>query len=57
MHNLRINISDHPKIVINSPEVNLGIARQHAHVGHKKINIFSYKNPRGRFCIIGKQYI
>jgi hypothetical protein len=43
MHNLRINISDHPKIVIKSPEVNLGITRQHALVGHKNINIFSYK--------------
>jgi hypothetical protein len=57
MQNLRINISDHPKIVINSPEVNLGITRQHAQVGHKNINIFSYKNPRGRFCIIRKQFI
>jgi hypothetical protein len=44
MHNLRINISDHPKIVINSPEVCLGTTRQNAQVGHKNINIFSYKN-------------
>jgi hypothetical protein len=44
MHNLRINIYDHPKIVINSPEVCLGITRQNAQVGHKNINIFSYKN-------------
>jgi hypothetical protein len=29
--------------MINSPEVCLGITRQHAQVGHKKINIFSYK--------------
>jgi hypothetical protein len=57
MHNLRINISDHPKIIINSPEVCLGIARQHAQVGHKNINIFSYKNQLGRFCIMGKQFI
>jgi hypothetical protein len=39
MHNLRINISDHPKILINSPEVNLGITRQHEQVGNKNINI------------------
>jgi hypothetical protein len=43
MHILRINTSDHPKIVINSPEVYLGITRQHAQVEHKNINIFSYK--------------
>jgi hypothetical protein len=57
MHNLRINISDHPKIVINSPEVCLGITRQHAQVGHKNINVFSYKNHPGRFCMNGKQFI
>jgi hypothetical protein len=57
MHNLRINISDHPKIMISSPEVCLGITRQHAEVGHKNINIFSYKNQLGRFCINGKQFI
>jgi hypothetical protein len=54
MHKLRINISDHPKIMINSPEVCFGITRQHAQVGHKNINIFSYKNHLGRFCIKGK---
>jgi hypothetical protein len=57
MHNLRINISDHPKIMINSPEVCLGITRQHAQVGHENINIFSYKNHLGRICIKGKQFI
>jgi hypothetical protein len=57
MHLLRINTSDHPKIVINSPEVYLGIARQHAQVGHKNINVFVYKNHLGRFCINGKQFI
>jgi hypothetical protein len=31
------------KIVINSPEVHLGIKRQHAEVGHKNLIIFSYK--------------
>jgi hypothetical protein len=54
MHNLRIIISDNPKIMINSPEVCSNITRQHAQVGHKNINIFSYKNHPGRFCIIGK---
>jgi 3-methyladenine DNA glycosylase Mpg len=57
MHILIINTSDHPKIVINSPEVYLYIKRQHAQVGHKNINIFSYKNHLGRFCIKGKQFI
>jgi hypothetical protein len=57
MHLLRINTSDHPKIMIKSPEVGIGITRQHAPVGHKNINIFSYKNHLGRFCINGKQFI
>jgi hypothetical protein len=57
MHKLRINISDYSKIVINSPVVYLAITRQHAQVGHKNINIFSYKNHLGRFCINGKQFI
>jgi hypothetical protein len=57
MPKLRITIYDHPKIMINSSEVCFGITRQHAQVGHKNINIFSYKNHLGRFCIIGKQFI
>jgi hypothetical protein len=57
MHLLRINVSDQPKIVIKSPDVYLGIKRQNAQVGHKNINIFSYKNYLGRFCINGKQFI
>jgi hypothetical protein len=57
MHILRINTSDQPKIVIKSPEVYLGIKRQHAQVGHKNINSFSYKNHLGRICINGKQFI
>jgi hypothetical protein len=44
MHNLRINSSDKPKIIINSTEVGFDITRQHAQVGHKNINIVSYKN-------------
>jgi hypothetical protein len=57
MHNLRIINADKPKIMINSPEVCFDIARQHAQVGHKKINIISYKNHLSRFCINGKQFI
>jgi hypothetical protein len=57
MHKLRINIYDKPKIMINSPEVGFDITRQHAQFGHKNINIFSYKNHLGRFCIIEKQFI
>jgi hypothetical protein len=57
MHKLIINTSVNPKIMINSPDVCFGIKRQHAQVGHKNINIFSYKNHLGRFCIIGKQFI
>jgi hypothetical protein len=47
MHLSRINIDDHPKIMIKSPEVCFGITRQHAQVGHKNINIFS-KNKSSR---------
>jgi hypothetical protein len=57
MQKLRINISDKPKIMINSPEVCFDIARQHAQVGQKNLNIFSYKNHLARFCIKGKQFI
>jgi hypothetical protein len=57
MHILRTITSDQSKIVINSPEVYLGIARQHAEVGLKNITIFSYKNHLGIFCINGKQFI
>jgi hypothetical protein len=54
MHILRINISGHSKIVINSPEVCLDITRSHAEVGQKNIIMFSYKTPLDRFCINGK---
>jgi hypothetical protein len=57
MHNLRLIISDKPKIMINSPELCFDIARQHAQVGHKNINMYSYKNHLGRFGIKGKQFI
>jgi hypothetical protein len=57
MQKLRINLSGKPKIMINLPEVCFNITIQHAQVGHKNINIFSYKNHLGRFCIIGKQFI
>jgi hypothetical protein len=55
-HISRINISDNHKIVINSPEVYFGIARQHTEVGHKNLSIFGYKNHLGRFCRNGKQF-
>jgi hypothetical protein len=51
-----MNTSDHPKTVIKSPEVHLGIKRQNAQVGHRNINICSYKNHLGRFYINGKQF-
>jgi hypothetical protein len=54
MHVLRINTYEHSKIVVNSPEVQLGITRPHAEVGHKNVIIFSYKNHLDRFCINGK---
>jgi hypothetical protein len=57
MHILRIINSDQSKIVINSLGMFLAIERQHAQVGHKNINIFSYKNHIGRFYIKGKQFI
>jgi hypothetical protein len=57
MHILRINTSDNSKIVIKSPEVQLGITRPHAEVGHKNIIIFSYKNHLDRLCIKGKQFV
>jgi hypothetical protein len=56
MHNLRLIISDKPKILINSPELCFDIARQQAQVGHKNINMFSYKNHLGS-GIKGKQFI
>jgi hypothetical protein len=40
-HNSRINISGNYKIVINSPEVCIGIERQYAQVGCKNLISFS----------------
>jgi hypothetical protein len=57
MHKLRINTYDQPKIMVKSPEVCFGIARQLEQVGHKNIKIFSYKNHLGKFCTNGKQFI
>jgi hypothetical protein len=57
MLKLRINNYVEPKIMINSPEVCFDITRQIAQVGHKNINIFSYKNHLGSFCRKGKQFI
>jgi hypothetical protein len=50
MHKLRINIYGKPQIMINSQEVCFDITRQCAQVGHKNLNIFSYKNHLGSFC-------
>jgi hypothetical protein len=57
MHILRIIISGQSNLVINSSVVYLGMTRQHAQVGHKNINIFSYRKHLGIFCINGKQLI
>jgi hypothetical protein len=57
MHKLRVNISIKPETMINSLDVCVDIARQYKQVGHKNINIFSYKNHLGSFCRNGKQFI
>jgi hypothetical protein len=57
MHKLKINISVKPKIMINSQEVYFDKTRQCAQVGHKNINISSYKNHLGSFCRNGKQFL
>jgi hypothetical protein len=57
MHNLRINISGKPKIMINSQDLYFDISRQCAQVELKSINIFSKTNHLGSFCRNGKQFI
>jgi hypothetical protein len=57
MHNLRINISGKPKIMINSQDLYFDISIQCAQVELKNINIFSKKNHLGSFCRNGKQFI
>jgi hypothetical protein len=57
MHELRINISGKPKIMIKSQDVYFDIKRQCAQVEIKNINIFSKKNHLGSFCRKGKQFI
>jgi hypothetical protein len=56
-HISRINIYVNYKILINSPDLYLGIERQHAEVGQKILIIFIYKKHLGRFCINRKQFI
>jgi hypothetical protein len=56
-HVSRINIYDNYKIVVNSPEVNLGITRSHAEVEHRNLIIFSYNNHLDRFSINTNQFI
>jgi hypothetical protein len=48
MHKSRIIISVNPKFMINSQDVPLGVKRQCAQVGLKKINIFNMKNHLSR---------
>jgi hypothetical protein len=43
--------------MINSQEMCFDIKRQFEQVGHKNINIFSYKHHLGSFCRNGKQFI
>jgi hypothetical protein len=50
-HKLRINISGNYKIMINSPEVYLGIKRSYPEVGYKNVFIFVYKNNLDRFSL------
>jgi hypothetical protein len=54
MHELRINISGKPKIMINSHDVYFDITRQCAQAELKTINIFSKKNHLGSFCRNGE---
>jgi hypothetical protein len=57
MHKSRITISVKPKIMINSQDVNFGIARQCAQVEVKNINIFSKEKSLCKFCRAGKQFL
>jgi hypothetical protein len=57
MHKSRITISVKPKIMINSQDVNFGIARQCAQVEVKNINIFSKEKSLCKFCRVGKQFL
>jgi hypothetical protein len=57
MHNLRINISVKPKIMINSQDVYIDIKRQCAQVEHKNINMFSKNNHLCRSGRNGKTFI
>jgi hypothetical protein len=57
MQKLRINISVKAEIMINSQEVCFDITWQHAQVGHKNLNIFSYKYHLGSFYRNGQQFI
>jgi hypothetical protein len=56
-HKTILNTSDRYKIVINSPEMHLGITRSHAEVEHTNLIIFSNKNHLDRISINTKQFI
>jgi hypothetical protein len=57
MHKSRIIISVNPKIMINSQDVNFGIARQCAQVELKNVIISNKKNHLGSLCKNGKEFI
>jgi hypothetical protein len=50
-HKSRINLFDRYNIMINSPQVNLGIKRLCLEVKLKNIFIFGYKNYLVKFII------
>jgi hypothetical protein len=56
-HISRIKFSVNYKIVVNSPDVHLDIARSRAEVEHKNLIVFSYKNHLDKFSITTKQFI
>jgi hypothetical protein len=56
-HKTRLNTSNRYKIVITSPEVELGIKRSHADVEHKTLFICGNKNHLDRISIKTKQFI
>jgi hypothetical protein len=57
MHKSGIIIYVHPKFMINSQDVSLGITRQCAQVGLKNIDICIMKNHQGSYCRNGKEFV
>jgi hypothetical protein len=56
-HKTILNIFDRYKIMINSPQVHLGITSSHAEVENKNLIIFSSKNHLDRFSLNTEQFI